>query len=94
MALNLDAQYLTDVVYENNTLSFTVPAANVAQVLGEEYSANVTGDVVVKISDDGAVITSIDLHYFLKGDEAAHLVDSEMTVKVIYTYDLERITLD
>ena len=94
MALNLDAQYLTDVVYENNTLSFTVPAANVAQVLGEEYSANVTGDVKVKISDDGAVSTSIDLRYNLKGDEAANLVESEMTVKVIYTYDLERITLD
>lgn len=94
MAINLDAQYLTNVLYENHTLSFTVPAANVAQVLGEEYSANVAGDVEVVIVDDGAVITSIDLHYFLKGDEAAHLVESEMTVKVIYTYDLERITLD
>jgi hypothetical protein len=82
------------VVYENHTLSFTVPAANVAQVLGEEYSANVSGDVEVVIVDDGAVIASIDLHYFLKGDEAAHLVESEMTVKVVYTYDLEKITLD
>ncbi|MBQ7343448.1 MAG: hypothetical protein IJW53_01645 [Clostridia bacterium] len=94
MALNLNAEYLTDVVYENNTLSFTVPAANVVQVLGEAYSANVAGDVKVVIVDDGAVITSIDLHYNLKGDEAANLVESEMTVKVIYTYDLERITLD
>lgn len=94
MALNLDAQYLTNVVYENHKLSFTIPAANVSQVLGEEYSANVTGDVEVVIVDDGAVIASIDLHYFLKGDESAHLVESEMTVKVVYTYDLERITLD
>ena len=94
MAINLDAQYLTNAVYENHTLSFTVSEANVAQVLGEEYSANIVGDVEITIVDDGAVITSIELHYNLKGDEAANLVESEMVVKVVYTYDLEKITLD
>ena len=52
------------------------------------------GDVEVTIVNDGAVITSIELHYFLAANEAANLVESEMTVKVVYTYDLERITIE
>ena len=62
-------------------------------VLGTDFSAYITGDVEITIVDDGAVITSIDLHYHLAGD-GANLAESEMTVKVVYTYDLERITIE
>ena len=84
---------LVNVVYENHTLTFTVPKANVATVFGEEYSKDMSSDVQVKIVDDGAVVTSIELHYNLAGD-GANLAESEMTVKVVYTYDLERITIE
>ena len=94
MALNLDEDSLENVVYENNTLTFTIPVANVATVLGEEYSQNIGSDVEVVIVDDGAVVTSIDLHYFLKADESINLPASEMTVKVVYTYDIERINIE
>jgi hypothetical protein len=93
MAINLDEASLQDVVYENHTLTFTVPADKVATVFGEGYSANIVSAVEVKIVDDGAVVTSIDLHYYLAGD-GVNLQQSEMTVKVVYTYDLERITIE
>ena len=92
MALNLDESCLNNVAYENHTLTFTVSAANAGTVLGAEYATDIEGDVSVTIVDDGAVITSIELHYFLKGE--GNVVASEMSVKVVYTYDLERITID
>ena len=93
MAINLDESALTNVVYENHVLTFTVPQANVATVFGAEYAADIASDVEVKIVDDGAVVTSIDLHYLLAGN-GTNLDKSEMTVKVVYTYDLERITIE
>ena len=93
MAINLEESALTNVVYENNTLTFVVPVANVATVFGESYAANIASDVEVTIVNDGAVVTSVDLHYYLTGD-GANLPETEMTVKVVYTYDLERITIE
>lgn len=92
MAINLQEDAVTYVNYENHTLTLIVPKANAATVLGADYAKNIASDVEITIVDDGAVITSIDLHYFLAGD-GANLGESEMTVKVIYTYDLERITI-
>ena len=93
MALNLDATAITNMTYENNVLTFTVPADKAATVLGADYAKNVASDVEVTIVNDGAVVTSVDLHYYLAGD-GANLAESEMTVKVVYTYDLERITIE
>ena len=93
MALNLEEDALTNVVYENNVLTFVVPKDNVATVFGADYAANVASDVEVTIVNDGAVVTSVDLHYYLAGD-GANLPETEMTVKVVYTYDLERITIE
>ena len=93
MAINLEESALTNVVYENNTLTFVVPEANVATVFGADYAANIASDVEVTIVNDGAVVTSVDLHYYLAGD-GANLPETEMTVKLVYTYDLERITIE
>lgn len=92
MALNLDATAITNMVYENNVLTFTVPADKAATVLGADYAKYISSDVQVTIVNDGAVVTSVELHYYLAGD-GANLAESEMTVKVVYTYDLERITI-
>jgi hypothetical protein len=93
MALNLDATAITAMTYENNVLTFTVPADKAAIVLGADYAKNISSDVQVTIVNDGAVVTSVELHYNLAGD-GANLAESEMTVKVTYTYDLERITIE
>lgn len=94
MALNLDPKLVENVTYQNHTLTCTVPVDNAAAVLGEDYAGDISSDVELTIVDDGAVITSIELHYFLKANEEANLVESEMTIKVTYTYDMERITIE
>lgn len=93
MAINLDKKSVEDVNYEDNVLTFTVPQSKVANVLGADYVAGIASDVKITITDDGAVITSIELRYTLAGDESANLPQSEMVVKVEYTYDLEKITI-
>ncbi|MBQ7390727.1 MAG: hypothetical protein IJW02_06450 [Clostridia bacterium] len=94
MAINISEENVQNAVYENNVFTCTVPADKVVAVLGEDYAADVAGDVEVKIFDDGAVVTVVELHYFLKGDESINLPESEMDVKIVYTYDLERITIE
>ena len=94
MAINLEKKLVENVSFENNTLTFTVPNANAGEVLGEDYAKDIASDVEVEIVVDGAVVTSIELHYFLKGDESINLVESEMNVKVVYTYDIERINIE
>ena len=94
MALNLDETAVTNIKYENHVLTFTVPKANAAKVLGEEYAKDISSDVMVKIVDDGAVVTSVELHYNLAGNPDINLVESVMSVKVDYTYDIEKITIE
>lgn len=93
MAIYLNEAYLTNVKYENNKLTFVIPVANVATVLGDSYATYIASDVYVTIANDGAVITSIELSYNLKANEAAKLPETPMVVKVEYTYDLEEITI-
>ncbi len=93
MAIYLNEAYLTNVKYENNKLTFVIPVANVATVLGDSYATYIASDVYVTIANDGAVITSIELSYNLKANEAAKLGETAMVVKVEYTYDLEEITI-
>lgn len=93
MAIYLNEAYLTNVKYENNKLTFVIPVANIATVLGDSYATYIASDVYVTIANDGAVITSIELSYNLKANEAAKLGETAMVVKVEYTYDLEEITI-
>ena len=94
MALNLDSSAVENITYENHVLKFVVPKENAATVLGETYAADIDSDVEITIVDDGAVVTSVELHYYLAAKPEANLAASEMTVKVIYTYDIERITIE
>ena len=93
MALNLNTRAITEIVYENNVLTFVIPNANIETVLGTGYAKGIAGDVKVTIVNDGAVITSIELRYNISGDSAAHLEESEMVVYVEYHYDIQQITV-
>ena len=93
MLLNLDENVLQNVSYDNHTLTFVVLKADAATVLGAEYATDIASDVQVTIVDDGAVINYVELHYNLVGN-GADLPETAMTVKVVYTYDLERITIE
>ncbi len=94
MAINLDKNYVVDAVYDNHKLSFTVPAVNTSVVFGDEYAVDMGSDVNVVIVDDGAVITSIELTYNTKVNEDSHVGSSLMNIKVDYTYDLEKVTIE
>ena len=93
MAINLDKESVTNVKYEDKVLTFTIPVVNAGTVLGQAYVADIGSDVQVTIVTDGAVVTSIELHYSLKANAEVNLVQSEMVVKVDYTYDIEKITI-
>lgn len=93
MALTLDKETVTDVVYENSVLTFTIPNANIATVLGEAYATGVDGDISVTIVNDGSVITSIELRYTVPADTKAGLEASQMIVYVEYQYDIQQITI-
>jgi hypothetical protein len=66
MAINLDEASLQDVVYENHTLTFTVPADKVATVFGADYSANIVSAVEVKIVTKHPENIKNDIIYNLK----------------------------
>ena len=93
MALELDKDNITDVVYENSTLTFVIPNANIAIVLGEAYATGVEGDIQVTIVNDGSAITSIELRYTLAADAKAGLEASQMIVHIEYQYDIQPITI-
>ena len=93
MALNLTKDNVTDIVYEDQVLTFTIPNANIATVLGEAFATGIDGDIKVTIVNDGSVITSIELSYTLAANSKANLEASQMTVRVEYQYDIQPITI-
>ena len=93
MALNLTKDTVTDIKYENSVLTFTIPNANIATVLGEAYATGVDGDIKATIVNDGSVIVSIELIYTVAADAKAGLEASQMTVYVEYQYDIQPITI-
>ena len=91
IALNLVDEILTDVVYENNKLPFKVTKDKTALVLGEANALSV--DVLVEIIDDGASITGVSISYVLPADSANNVEETVINISAVYTYDLERITI-
>ena len=94
MAINLKDKYVEDVEYSDGTLSFTIPEKYVSSVLGKTYAKYISGDVKAVITNDGAQITSIELVYTISGSSSNNVSSSEMYVKVDYSYDIEKITIE
>lgn len=91
IAINLDETLLIDVVYDDatSTLSFRVAADNTALIFGEDGALE--SDVDVTITNDGAVITGITLDYVIAATK--DYPETKVSIKTVYTYDLEEITL-
>lgn len=94
IAIELDPQYLSNIVYnaEEGKLTFSVSADNTPFVFGEDVV--IDSDVDVVITNDGAVITGIELSYVIAADEENGYPETTVSVKTVYTYDLEMITID
>ena len=94
MTLNLSNDIAKSYTYNNQTLNLVVAKENAAKVLGEEYAQYIDSDVNIVVVDDGAVVTSVELTYYIAANEEVNLGRSEMHVKVNYTYDIEKITIE
>lgn len=94
MALNLDNDFVKTYTYDNHVLTIDVAKENAAQVLGEDYAQYIDSDVHIVIVDDGAVVTSIELTYYTVANAEANLDRTQMYVRVDYTYDIEKITIE
>ncbi len=88
IALNLQADLLTNVTYENHVFKATVPAKNVKAVFGEDTTIKTQTEIT--IVDAGNLIESVTLVYTIPSITAAP--DVTVTVNATYTYSVETIT--
>ena len=89
IALNLDEEKMENVSYSNHVLSFSVKAENTESVLGTAISA----DVSVRITDDGALITGVNLAWTLPANEEALEVETFTEIDIVYSYDYQKIDI-
>ena len=89
--LNLKKRNLTDPVYENGKLSFTVAADKTAEVLGEAYAR--ATDVKVEITEYEGFVTSILIEY----DDVPENEDypsEHVIIKATYSYGIQTVNID
>lgn len=93
IAINISNENIKDFKEDaaTKTVTFTVAADKSAAVFGEENA--IAANVSVTITHDGAVITGITLSYTVESTEDEY-PDAVVTIKTVYTYDLEEITID
>lgn len=88
IALNLDAEALTDVVYENGVFTATVAADFVKAVFGEDTTIATQTGIVITVA--GNMITSVTLTYTIPSYTA--MPDATVTVTATYAYDVQTVT--
>lgn len=89
IAINLDASIITQFTYENNVLTFTVPAASTETVLGKAIAA----DTLVVITTNGVEVIGISISYTETGNAEINMEQTAVSIEVEYTYDLETVTI-
>ena len=87
IALNLDAEALTDVVYENGVFTATVPVKALKTVFGEDTT--IATQTTIVITEAGNMITGVTLTYTIPSLTAAP--DVTVTVSAVYTYDVQSV---
>ena len=100
IAINLDESLLQNVKYtegENgiNTLTFTVPNANIAAVFGADSDdvalLTASSDVEVTITNNGAFVQSIAISYSIEGTR--YYPERQITMITEYAYDVQDVEL-
>lgn len=90
IALNITSSKVTGVYEKDNVIGFTVEAANTESVLG----VKIDSDVTVKITHDGASVVGIVIKYTQAADAANFVPESKVVIDIVYTYDIEKITIE
>ena len=100
IAINLQDDLLTKVNYTDgdngiNTLSFTVPNANIAAVFGADADdvalLTASSDVEVTITNDGAFVNSITISYSIAGTR--YYPERRVTMTTTYEYEVQSVEL-
>lgn len=100
IAINLDESLLTGVRYTEgedgiNTLTFTVPNANIAAVFGADSDdvalLTASSDVEVTITNNGAFVQSIAISYSIDGTR--YYPKRQITMITEYEYDVQSVEL-
>ena len=89
IALNLDGEVITQFTYENDVLTFTVPAAGTETVLGMQIDA----DVLVAVTTNGTEVIGVSISYTEAANAETNVEQTVVTIKVDYYYDLQVITI-
>ena len=95
IALNLPYDKLTDVTYTtakySNVLSFTVAEDNAADVFGANEDGDCIldneSDVLVTITNNGAVITGVTIEYTVEEDD--DFPGQTVVIDTVYGYELQ-----
>ena len=100
IAINLDDSLIKDANYTEsegkNTLTFTVPNANIAAVFGanadEAALLTASSDVEVTITTDGALVTSIRIAYTVT-EKTRYYPERRVVLETTYEYEAQRVEL-
>ena len=89
IALNLDSSVITQFTYENDVLTFTVPASGTETVLGMQIDS----DVLVAVTTNGVDILGVSISYTEAANAETNVEQTVVTIKVEYDYALQVITI-
>ena len=101
IAINLSDDLITGANYtegENgiNTLTFTVPNANIAAVFGADEDnvalLSASSDVAVSIVNDGAIVKSITVSYTVV-EQTRYYPERRVVMSTTYEYDAQPVEL-
>jgi hypothetical protein len=100
IAINLDESIIKNAKYTEgedgiNTLTFTVPNANIAAVFGADSDdvalLTASSDVEVTITNNGAFIQSIAISYSIEGTR--YFPERQVNMITEYEYDVQSVEL-
>lgn len=89
IALKLTAETVKDLKLDGKTYTFTITKTNTEAVLGYAVDA----PVYVTLVHDGASVVGVTLSYTLPADAATGTIETDVTIKIVYTYDIERVSI-
>lgn len=89
IAMNITKDNVKDLKLDGKTYTFTVTKANTEAVLGYAVDA----PVYVSLTHDGASIVGVTISYTLPADAATGAIETDVTIKIVYTYDIERVSI-
>ena len=91
IAINITSETVSNAAFseDGKTFTCTVKAANTAAVFGE--GEGIASDVSVTITTNGTQVTAVEMSWQVAATEETPAV--EVTVRTVYSYDLEVISL-